>query len=106
MELAAQMSAANVKLSLSWVPRELNQEADDLSNLKTDAFSEELRVPIDVKAMQWKVLHSAFAKGKQFFSEIRQLREERSRTGAVGTPGARARHARGGASGAAGAAPR
>ena len=38
MELSEEMRGQQVVLDLRWMPRETNQEADDLSNLKTGAF--------------------------------------------------------------------
>ena len=43
MELSARLEAMGARLDAQWAPRELNQEADDLSNMKTEAFDPRLR---------------------------------------------------------------
>ncbi len=40
MELAARLEALGARLEAQWAPREYNQEADDLSNMKTSDFVE------------------------------------------------------------------
>ena len=44
IELAYQLQARGAHLRLQWLPREHNQEADDLTNLKVAAFDPKLRV--------------------------------------------------------------
>ena len=56
MELATRLEASRLQLDLDWVPRELNQEADDLSNGILDKFDPELRVPVDLGMVQWQML--------------------------------------------------
>ena len=56
MELAELMAKLNTRLSVSWSPRDVNLEADDLSNGKFDGFDPKLRVPFDVKTVKWEIL--------------------------------------------------
>ena len=44
MELSSRLETLGAKLECEWVPRELNQEADDLSNFISDGFAPALRV--------------------------------------------------------------
>ena len=44
MEMAARLEASGARLDALWVPRDQNQEADDLSNGLTEAFDPALRV--------------------------------------------------------------
>ena len=44
MELSEALRTRRCELSLEWIPRDLNQLADDLTNEKFDAFPEEKRV--------------------------------------------------------------
>ena len=60
MEAAAQMEARGLDLSLSWVPREANQEADDLSNFRFLRFAEENRITADFTNLPIKVLPDLF----------------------------------------------
>ena len=56
---------------LDWVPRELNQEADDLSNGIVAAFTPQLRVPVDLGNLEWKVLGRLMAEGSVYFEATR-----------------------------------
>ena len=47
MELAAQLEARGAKLELQWAPRTHNQETDDLTNERFEAFQGDLRVRAD-----------------------------------------------------------
>ena len=55
-------------LDLDWAPRELNQEADDLSNMRTSAFDPEKRVNLDITRIPWMVLDTAVASGSEYFA--------------------------------------
>ncbi len=67
MELAARLEASRIHLDLDWVPRELNQEADDLSNGKVAAFSSQHRVPVDLATVEWRLLQRLKAEGAEFY---------------------------------------
>ena len=47
MELAAQLEERSSELRLLWAPRTHNQEADDLTNQKFEAFDPKHRVTVD-----------------------------------------------------------
>ena len=55
-ELAAQLEARLLRLDTSWVPRELNTQADDLSNERVEDFQPELRLRLDPATHPWLVL--------------------------------------------------
>ncbi len=63
MEVAAQSELLGVRLSLDWVPRSWNQEADALSNGLVDSFSPERRVVIEWARVPWIVLDWAMREG-------------------------------------------
>ena len=46
MQLATELSSRRVWLDLRWTPRELNTEADDITNEIYDKFDINLRLPI------------------------------------------------------------
>ena len=56
MECSAQLEARGVDLSLEWVPRETNAEADALSNLVLGGFDSALRVDLDPARLPFLVL--------------------------------------------------
>ena len=72
MEVALRLERLRAKLSLEWVPREMNKEADALSNGKLDGFSADLRVlPSEAN---WVVLDRLMAAGTAFHAEAKSLR--------------------------------
>ncbi len=74
MELAMQMEARNLKVDFNWLPRDLNQEADDLSNGLTDAFEPSLRVDLDVSRIRWLALDRIMAAGADFEAHRREAK--------------------------------
>ena len=74
MEAAAQMEERGMDLSLAWVPREVNTEADALSNFKFAGFSAECRVECDLTSLPFLVLHKLLVDAKDFYGSARVLR--------------------------------
>jgi len=62
-ELAAQLRRRGAQMWLKWIPRESNQPADDLSNMKFDRFELVHRVPVDVAKLDFIVLAALLAAG-------------------------------------------
>ena len=54
LELAEELAAKKCDLSLTWIRRDLNQLADDLTNEKFDSFDPEFRVPLKGEDMRWR----------------------------------------------------
>ncbi len=57
-------------MDFDWVPREFNQEADDLSNGLVAAFSPQLRFPIDLGTLEW-VFGRLMAEGAVYIEATR-----------------------------------
>jgi hypothetical protein len=74
MELAARLEKSRAILDLEWAPRELNQEADDLSNSITEGFDPALRTEVVLGDMSWLVLPQLFREGLEFYSETLELK--------------------------------
>ena len=74
MELAEQMAKHCTRLTVSWAPRDVNQEADDLSNGLFEGFSEELRVPMVMKEVKWELLPDLLRDGEAYYHELAALR--------------------------------
>ncbi len=72
MEIAAQSENLGVRLALDWIPREWNQEADQLSNGRTEGFAADLRVRIDWAGVNWEVLDWVLAEGAKTERAARQ----------------------------------
>ena len=69
MELAAQAERRGVRLEAEWTPRDRNQEADDLSNLRTNSFDPQREVKINLKGQSWLVLPALLEAGQQFHAQ-------------------------------------
>ena len=76
IELSEQLRAREAELHLSWIPRENNQEADDLSNLKLDEFSLENRVHFKLSEIPWIAFMELIGTTEAMYKEIVQRREE------------------------------
>jgi hypothetical protein len=75
IELSEQLRYRGAELHLTWIPRELNQEADDLSNLKFDDFDSERRIPFKVQGIPWKVFTELILASRDMFDTINADRE-------------------------------
>eukprot|EP00435_Cladocopium_sp_Y103_P066411 s288_g28.t1 len=63
-------------LRLGGVPREFNQLADDLANLKFDSFEMKSRVHWDPAAQQWHVLDDFMKHAREFHEEMKSRKAE------------------------------
>ena len=79
MELSAQLEKKNWRLDMQWAPRDLNQEADALSNGNTAGFHPENRVEIDPEKTPWIILDRMMHHGLKFEEE--RKKRVRRRTG-------------------------
>ena len=81
MEIASQLEEAGggrgARLEISWAPRTVNTEADDLTNEIFDRFSKELRVDVSPGDVEWKVLKELMETGVEFELQRRADREAR-----------------------------
>ena len=72
MEAAAQMEARGLELKLNWVPRDLNEEADSLSNLRFAGFTPRLRVEVDLAELPLLVLPRLTRQAFEFYEVSRR----------------------------------
>ena len=70
MELAHQMRRRRVVLRANWVPRDQNQEADDLTNLEFRHFDERRRIPVKLEDLDFGVMPELFECGDQYMAEL------------------------------------
>ena len=93
MEAAAQLEGRRMDLSLDWVPRDANAEADALSNFKFAGFAAENRVECDLGTLPFLVLHKLLADAKGFYGDARVLSAGRrgNKRGRATGPGDRLR---------------
>ena len=57
-------------LRLEWVPREVNSEADALSNLRFEGFNQELRIETKMCELPFRVLPRLQAEAESFYSDV------------------------------------
>ena len=74
MELSETLRQGDQTLDLSWVPRERNQWADDLTNQKFDHFMPERRLNIDGAQIEWIVLGDLLSSASSFHEELVKAR--------------------------------
>ena len=77
MELSRQLGALGAELQLHWIPREQNEESDNLSKGRLDAFDPKLRVEVDWDRIPWLVIPRLVDFAMEFDKEI-QLKKGKS----------------------------
>ena len=76
MELAHQMLRRRLVLRANWVPRDQNQEADDLTNLEFRHFEERRRIPVSLEDLDFGVMTELFECGDQYIAELDEQRRK------------------------------
>ena len=75
MELSEQLYSRNLVLRLSWLPREGNQPADDLTNEIWSRFDPARRVCATWKDLKFVILPQLMADGVAFLSDVQERRK-------------------------------
>ncbi len=70
MELSRQLAELQSELQLHWIPREQNEESDDLSKGKFDAFNTSNRIDLDMASVEWKVIPQLVEHAMAFDKEL------------------------------------
>ena len=84
-ELSAQLKAKGLRLNLSWVPREENEEADELTNQEVGRFNPEKRVKLEVGSLKWICLDGYMAAASALYDEVvDRKRKAEQRTAGTG----------------------
>ena len=78
MELSAQLMSLRGNLSLNWLPRLQNTEADQLANGDSHLFSAANRVRIGFAGHLWLLPQNRLVAGRGLYSDIRKQRQERT----------------------------
>ena len=94
MELSEEMRDQQVVLDLRWTPRESNQEADDLSNLKVGAFDPGLRIRAGPGLVKFIVLDELMEASAKLHGQLVQERAMRTASRATATRASRGRKQR------------
>ena len=77
MQLATTLGELGLWLDLTWLGRELNTEADALTNDDFSSFDEQLRMPIKWADLPCQVLERMVIAGETFLADIVKAREEK-----------------------------
>ena len=78
VEMSEQLRARNIELHLDWLPREKNQEADDITNQNFSAFSPENEIKVVPKELPWIVLHDALEWAKDIYEITEKQKKKRT----------------------------
>ena len=84
MQLTCMLSARNLWLSLNWVPRLENVEADALTNDDYSLFSMDRRVAVNWEEVPLDVMASLLREGQGFLDELGRLKLARKAEQALG----------------------
>lgn len=83
VELSEQLRAYGTEMSLVWRRRDINQEADDLTNTVFDKFDMSLRIEVDPKAIPWIALPLLMTASQSLYEDVVAEREGRKGTAKV-----------------------
>eukprot|EP00969_Alexandrium_andersonii_P268105 11847535-Alexandrium_andersonii.AAC.1 len=73
------MRHQGIALALEWVPREENEEADQLSNLITSSFDASREVTVDPAAISWRVMDQLMPAAERLYKCIVEEKEQSRR---------------------------
>ena len=71
-ELAAQMRARKMALSVGWTPRDQNEEADALTNGDYAQFGAANRVRVAIEDVKWMVLPKLMAVASDIYTDVQE----------------------------------
>jgi hypothetical protein len=74
-------------LTIKWQRRDLNQDADDLTNGEFAKFSPALRLDPPLAELPWKVLPNLFKEAASLHGQIREHKLSRKEAGLGAPPG-------------------
>ena len=81
MELAYQLGSMEVSLNLHWIPREQNEEADDLSKGRFEKFDPNKRIQVDLETMGFQVIPALAEVAGKLDEEIRLKKVSKEQRG-------------------------
>ena len=69
-EMAAQLEHRGILLQVEWVPRELNAEADSITNGQVDWLTASLRLKVVLPELPFLILNELLAAGGEFYKGL------------------------------------
>ena len=76
LELAEELACKSCELGLTWIRRDANQLADDLTNENFKEFSPDFRVPLKGEDIQWRVLDKLLEHANGFYQELLRFKQQ------------------------------
>ena len=76
LELTEQIHANNWSLNLVWQNRDLNQDADNLTNGKFDDFSPSMRLDPPLDTLPWIIMPTLFEKARELHEAVTEHKME------------------------------
>ena len=85
-ELSAQLQAKNLELDLEWIPRNQNEEADAITNGKTEIFDARRKSEVEVATLPFRVLPRMVEVADHLYEQVRTRRAEKAVAAQKGAP--------------------
>ena len=79
-ELAAQLRARKMALSVGWTPRDQNEEADALTNGDYTQFGAANRVRVTIEDVEWLLLPKLMAVASDIYTGVQKRKASRDRS--------------------------
>ena len=77
LEFTEQIRRRNWTMDLTWVRRDYNQLADDLTNEKWGQFTPSLRIEVDLPSLPWIVLSTGYQEALALYQELEEAKKTR-----------------------------
>ena len=77
-ELADRLRRWDLDLSLDWIPRNQNEEADGLTNGVVNSFSPEFEIKVDLKKLGLHTLDSMWTVADNLYKDVKEKRSQKS----------------------------
>ena len=90
-ELAAQLRARKMALSVGWTPRDQNEEADALTNGDYVQFGAANRVQVTIEDVKWMVLPKLMAVASDIYTDVQKRKASRDVGPKQGPPAKKAK---------------
>ena len=72
LELAEELAAKSCELGLTWIRRDANQLADDLTNENFKVFSLDFRIPLRGEEIKWRIFDKLLGHADGFYRDLLQ----------------------------------
>ena len=79
MELSKQLDKYGLDLNLTWIPREQNEESDDLSKQRFDKFDPNHRVQVNFAELDFLILRKMLNAAMELDSEIKEKKTSKEK---------------------------